>query len=205
MYKNLLSWLTVLVLFPSCSKTPPNISVVCEENNVGNCIIKWETAPLIHGQVKVYASANPELIPETMPIAAAPISEGKMVIVTDDPSRRYYYTMVFNNKYRVKVATRNINIPGIQNFRDLGGYRSSTTGKKVRWGMLYRSAQIDSLGCAARRELRNMGIRTIIAYSYRYGKYGESVAGNTGRENKRRHNQPDRGTHEPRIGNKLSR
>ena len=113
MYKNLLSWLTVLVLFPSCSKTPPNISVVCEENNVGNCIIKWETAPLIHGQVKVYASANPELIPETMPIAAAPISEGKMVIVTDDPSRRYYYTMVFNNKYRVKVATRNINIPGI--------------------------------------------------------------------------------------------
>ena len=28
--------------------------------------------------------------------------------------------------------------------------------------MLYRSAQIDSLGCAARRELRNMGIRTII-------------------------------------------
>ena len=149
MYKNLLSWLTVLVLFPSCSKTPPNISVVCEENNVGNCIIKWETAPLIHGQVKVYASANPELIPETMPIAAAPISEGKMVIVTDDPSRRYYYT-------------RNINIPGIQNFRDLGGYRSSTTGKNVRWGMLYRSAQIDSLGCAARRELRNMGIRTII-------------------------------------------
>ena len=97
-----------------------------------------------------------------MPIAAAPISEGKMVIVTDDPCRRYYYTMVFNNKYRVKVATRNINIPGIQNFRDLGGYRSSTTGKKVRWGMLYRSAQIDSLGCAARRELRNMGIRTII-------------------------------------------
>ena len=97
-----------------------------------------------------------------MPIAAAPISEGKMVIVTDDPSRRYYYIMVFNNKYRVKVATRNINIPGIQNFRDLGGYRSSTTGKNVSWGMLYRSAQIDSLGCAARRELRNMGIRTII-------------------------------------------
>ena len=62
----------------------------------------------------------------------------------------------------MKVATRNINIPGIQNFRDLGGYRSSTTGKNVRWGMLYRSAQIDSLGCAARRELRNMGIRTII-------------------------------------------
>lgn len=162
MYKNLLSWLTVLVLFPSCSKTPPNISVVCEENNVGNSIIKWETAPVIHGQVKVYASTNPEQIPETMPVAAASIADGKMTIVTDDPSKRYYYMMVFNNKYRVKIATRNINIPEIQNFRDLGGYRSFATGKTVRWGMLYRSAQIDSLGCAARRELRNIGIKTII-------------------------------------------
>lgn len=51
MYKNLLSWLTVLILFPSCTKTPPSISVVCEENNVGNCIIKWETAPVLHGQI----------------------------------------------------------------------------------------------------------------------------------------------------------
>ena len=51
--------------------------------------------------------------------------------------------MVFNNKYRIKVATRNINIPGIQNFRDLGGYESADTGKSLRWGMIYRSAQID--------------------------------------------------------------
>lgn len=162
MYKNLLSWLTVLILFPSCSKTPPSISVVCEENNVGNCIIKWETAPVLHGQVKVYMSTHPEIIPETMPVAAASISDGKMTIVTNDPSKRYYYMMVFDNKYRVKIATRNINIPGIQNFRDLGGYKSFATGKTVRWGMLYRSAQIDSLSCAARRELRNIGIKTII-------------------------------------------
>lgn len=162
MHKNLLSWLTALMLFPSCSKTPPSISVVCEENNVGNCVIKWETAPLIHGQVKVYVSARPEATPGTVPVAAAPVSEGKMVIVTDDPSRRYYYTMVFNDQYRVKVATRNINIPGIQNFRDLGGYKSSTTGKNVRWGMLYRSAQIDSLNEAACRELKNMGVKTLI-------------------------------------------
>lgn len=164
MCKNLLNWLFIFLLLPSCSKTPPSISVVCEENNVGNSIIKWETAPLIKGQVKVYMSTNPDLIPETMPVAAAPISDGKMTIVTDDPSRRYYYMMVFNNKYRVKIATRNINVPGIQNFRDLGGYKSSATGKNVRWGMLYRSAQIDSLGCAARRELRNIGVKTIIDF-----------------------------------------
>ena len=52
MYKNLLSWLTILLVLPSCSGTSPTISVVCEENNVGNCIIKWETAPILKGQVK---------------------------------------------------------------------------------------------------------------------------------------------------------
>ena len=49
MYRNLLSWLTVLLVLPSCSGTSPAISVVCEENNVGNCIIKWETAPVLKG------------------------------------------------------------------------------------------------------------------------------------------------------------
>ena len=162
MYKNLLSWLTILLVLPSCSDTPPTISVVCEENNVGNCVIKWETTPLLKGQVQVYASTSPKSIPEDSPVAMSNISSGKMTIITEDPSQRYYYLMVFNNKYRVRVATRNVNIPGIQNFRDLGGYKSTDAGKTISWGMLYRSAQIDSISPCSRRELKNMGIRTII-------------------------------------------
>lgn len=162
MYKNLFNWLTILLVLPSCTNTPPNISVVCEENNVGNCIIKWETTPILNGEVKVYASTSPNLIPEDFPVATAKISDGRITIVTDDPSQRYYYLMVFNNKYRTTVATRNINIPGIQNFRDMGGYKSAETGKQIRWGMFYRSAQIDSIAPCSRAELKHMGIKTII-------------------------------------------
>ena len=162
MYRNLLNWLTILLVLPSCSGTSPTISVVCEENNVGNAIIKWETAPILKGQVKVYASTSPDFIPEENPVATINIEKGKKTIVTNDPSQRYYYLMVFNNRYRVRVAARNVNIPGIQNFRDLGGYKSAETGKDTRWGMLYRSAQIDSIPFCSRRELKNMGIRTII-------------------------------------------
>ena len=129
---------------------------------MGNCIIKWETAPILKGQVKIYASTAHDFIPEDNPVDIINISKGKKTIVTDDPSQRYYYLMVFNNKYRVKVAARNVNIPGIQNFRDLGGYPSYTTRKEVRWGMLYRSAEIDSLAYCSRRELKNIGIKTII-------------------------------------------
>ena len=156
MYRNLLNLLTCVLLLPACSGTAPHISVVCEENNVGNSIVKWEIAPLIKGNVKVYASTDPNNIPEDSPVAIANISDQRMTIVTTDPTKRYYYTLVFNDKYRVKIATRNVNIPGIQNFRDMGGYPSYPTKKRVRWGMLYRSAQIDSLECYSRRELKNL-------------------------------------------------
>lgn len=162
MHKNLLNLFALVVLLPSCSGTAPHISVVCEENNVGNCIVKWETAPLIKGNVKVYASTDPNNIPENNPVAIANIADQKMTIITSDPTQRYYYTLVFNDKYHVKIATRNINIPGVQNFRDLGGYPSYSAKKQMRWGMLYRSAEIDNLEHCSRRELKNIGIKTII-------------------------------------------
>ena len=162
MYKNLLNLLALAVLLPSCGGTAPHISVVCEENNVGNCIVKWEMAPLIKGNVKVYASTDPDFIPEDTPVAVADISDLKMTIITNDPTKRYYYTLLFGDKYRVKIATRNVNIPGIQNFRDLGGYPSYPGKKQMRWGMIYRSAEIDSLEYCSRRELKNLGIKTLI-------------------------------------------
>ena len=162
MYKNLLNLLALAVLLPSCGGTATHISVVCEENNVGNCIVKWEMAPLIKGNVKVYASTDPDFIPEDTPVAVADISDLKMTIITNDPTKRYYYTLLFGDKYRVKIATRNVNIPGIQNFRDLGGYPSYPGKKQMRWGMIYRSAEIDSLEYCSRRELKNLGIKTLI-------------------------------------------
>ena len=162
MCKNLFNWLTILLVLPSCANRQPDITVVSEENNVGNCIIKWETTPKLEGQVKIYASTSPDVIPEDSPIATCPISDEKITITTKDPMQRYYYLMVFDNKYRIKVATRNINTPGIQNFRDLGGYKSSETGKSVCWGMLYRSAQIDSISPASIQKLKNIGVKTII-------------------------------------------
>lgn len=224
MYKNLLNLLVLAVLLPSCNGTAPHISVVCEENNVGNCIVKWEMAPLIKGNVKVYASTNPNHIPEDVPVAVANISDLKMTVITTDPTQRYYYTLVFADKYRVKIATRNINIPGIQNFRDLGGYSSYPTQKKVHWGMLYRSAEIDKLKPCSRKELKNIGIRTIIdlrssveanrqsplqqAFKVIHipiptGDMEYNPERCTGTENQERYCLPNRGADEPRAHQQL--
>lgn len=160
MNRSLLSLLT-LTMLAACSNVTPSISVVCEENNVGNNIVKWETTSL-SGNVKVFASTDPDHIPEEVPVAIANIADQKVTVITNDPTRRYYYTLLFADRYRVKVAPRNINVLGIQNFRDLGGYPSYKQGKQTRWGMLYRSAQIDSVGPCTYQELKNIGIRTIV-------------------------------------------
>ena len=90
MYKSLLNLLALAVLLPSCSGTAPHISIVCEENNVGNCIVKWEMVPLIKGNVKVYASTDPDFIPEDTPVAVADISDLKMTIITNDQTLLLY-------------------------------------------------------------------------------------------------------------------
>lgn len=164
MYKKLLNCVLLGLVLTSCDGVKPRISVVCEENRVGNCIVKWETTPAIEGDVKVYASTDPENIPEDEPVATAPIGNQWMTVVTDDPTRRYYFSLVFGDKYRVRTAARNIIIPGVQNFRDLGGYPSYETHKRLRWGMLYRSAAIDSPDECAVRELKNIGIKTIVDF-----------------------------------------
>ena len=122
MYKNLLNLLVLAVLLPSCSGTSPHISVVCEENNVGNCIVKWEMAPLIKGNVKVYASTNPDHIPEDVPVAVANISDLKMTVITTDPTQRYYYTLVFADKYRERLPPATSTSPA---------YRTSGTWEAI--------------------------------------------------------------------------
>lgn len=163
MYKKLsIGMMTLLALLSSCSGVTPHISAICEENKVGNCIVKWETAPLIEGEVKVYASTDPDHIPEKNAVASANIANQWVTVINADPTQRRYYTLLFDERHRKQVASRNVNLPGIQNFRDLGGYPSGGSGKEVRWGKLYRSGEAERLNPFTLKKLKNMGVKTVI-------------------------------------------
>ena len=56
---------------------------------------------------------------------------------------------------------RFIPLEGGQNFRDLGGYRTSD-GHTVKWGLLYRSAAMHRLTSGDFRTLKSLGVQTII-------------------------------------------
>ena len=163
MYKNLLNGLALTLLLAACGRVTPHITAACEEDSASNSIImKWETRPAIEGEVKVFASTDPDHIRENRPVATAPIANQWMTIANNQPSQRHYYTLLFNDRYRVRVASRTVNVPGVQNFRDLGGYPVYAQHKRIRWGMLYRSARIDLSQPATRDKLNHLGIRTVI-------------------------------------------
>ena len=156
-------WMIIWIpLLCSCGDNAPEISIVAEENGVGNSIIKWEISPMTQGNVKVYASTDPDNIPMNDPVAVAPIDDNRLTVIPPSPHKRYYYKLVFNDRYTKTAANRNLSVNGIQNFRDLGGYRSTHKHKHVKWGRLYRSGRIDSLSQYSMKEMKNIGIRTVV-------------------------------------------
>lgn len=94
MHKYLIKWLLLFLLIPACSsKRVPEILVACQENNVGNYIIQWETYPIIKGKVKVYESSDPFNIAEKKPVAMADISDQQITIITKNPNQRLFFCL----------------------------------------------------------------------------------------------------------------
>ena len=56
---------------------------------------------------------------------------------------------------------RVLNIDGVLNFRDLGGYRSGD-GQQLIWGKVFRSAQLDRLSEQGVAELAALGVQTVV-------------------------------------------
>lgn len=64
-------------------------------------------------------------------------------------------------KPQAVVNPRVLNIEGVLNFRDIGGYRSAD-GRQVTWGKIFRSAQLDRLSEQGVSELAALGIKTVV-------------------------------------------
>lgn len=59
------------------------------------------------------------------------------------------------------LLKRVLNIPGAVNFRDLGGYQTSDS-RHVKWGKVFRSAQLDRLTEQGVANLQALNIKTVV-------------------------------------------
>ncbi|MGM0920416.1 MAG: tyrosine-protein phosphatase [Bacillota bacterium] len=63
----------------------------------------------------------------------------------------------------MKLGQRDIQLEGAINFRDLGGYET-VDGRKVKWGLFFRSAELSRLSEQDLKVLSEIGIKTILDY-----------------------------------------
>jgi protein-tyrosine phosphatase len=115
------------------------------------------------GTVKIYESSRPDSFDLYSPIAESDISKGYKDVFFAQSNKRNYFKLVFNNKYPVITAERNIPMQDLFNFRDLGGYYTEK-GDQTRWGKLYRCSSLARTSLSDAKVLNNLGIQTVIDF-----------------------------------------
>lgn len=63
----------------------------------------------------------------------------------------------------VAASERHVDLDGQPNFRDIGGY-STTDGRKVKWGELYRSGELHKLSDTDVAKLEALSIQTVASF-----------------------------------------
>jgi protein-tyrosine phosphatase len=85
--------------------------------------------------------------------------------VIDDPlpGRRSYFLLEGEGSRPFVFAERLLKVPGLNNFRDCGGYPGAD-GRRVKWGLLYRSDHLCSIPPQTVEYIKALEIRSIIDY-----------------------------------------
>ncbi len=161
-YLQLCSLLLVLI---ACSTHNPEIDVACEIDAQHNYLLKWETIPRLNGEVKIYQSTSPNSFDtKSAPVAVAEIKSGYIILPEDDFSARDYFLLCFNDEYNLVVGPRAEELEHVENFRDLGGYRTQE-GQQIRWGKIFRSGEFPGeLDVSEATRINNMGLKTLIDF-----------------------------------------
>lgn len=91
------------------------------------------------------------------------MTERQMIIKNPDLNHRLFFLVCPNERKNYVISTRLVNLDGTDNFRDCGGYET-IEGRRVKWGLLYRSDQLSNISERDVTFLENMGLKTIVDY-----------------------------------------
>jgi protein-tyrosine phosphatase len=94
-------------------------------------------------------------------VLARATKDGRFTVEHADRSRRYFVLVDTRDHDRLEVAERLVPLEQGSNFRDLGGYVGAG-GKRVRWGMIYRSGGQPLLTPADVEQIKALGIGQLV-------------------------------------------
>jgi len=141
---------------PESLITHPTVDAEALRKDNGDIEISWQ-ADL--GPVQVYAGTRPDNVDRDNPIAQT--STGTQTVTTSalDPRIRHFFEIA-GDEQRLAIAERVLPLEGVANFRDIGGYVTDS-GKRVRWGRVYRSGSISKPTDADLDHLNSIGLKLI--------------------------------------------
>jgi protein-tyrosine phosphatase len=117
------------------------------------------------GPAFVYASTDPR-DPSRSGRLVARTTAASTTVGGLDPARRWYFEVAPKRSEHARgviAGTRHIAFQGTANTRDLGGYTTSD-GRAVRWGAIYRSDALASLTDADMATLASLNLRTAVDF-----------------------------------------
>lgn len=115
----------------------------------------------VDGSWSIYQGETPGTIDMTVRIAFT--SERELTLGGYESSKRYFFRVVRNGAETAVVSEVQMPFEGQRNFRDLGG-TVMADGRKIRWGMLYRSGDLSRFTSADKAYFQGLGIRTVIDF-----------------------------------------
>ncbi|MCG8413758.1 MAG: tyrosine-protein phosphatase [Pseudomonadales bacterium] len=157
--------LTLAVSITASSLTSGQIESVGAErsdpkNNRSSIKLNWELAK--PGAIAIYYSEDPEASIEKSMLLAEGITASDFE-TADFPGKRVYFTLVPDEGEAKRVAPRLLPLQGGRNFRDIGGY-STTDGRTVKWGQVFRSGVMHGITDADYRFLDQLEVGTIVDF-----------------------------------------
>lgn len=124
--------------------------------------LRWQSEPLSL-PVDVYLAETANAPLSEMERVAVAIESGEAVLPAS--REKPIFAALVNDEAGIltRVGVRLLPLEGGRNFRDLGGYQTAS-GKRVKWGKLFRSGVMDGLSERDYRYLEGIGVGSIVDF-----------------------------------------
>jgi protein-tyrosine phosphatase len=139
--------------------TPTVIDALVEPEG-GGLVVRWTLDGDDVG-VDIGVGPGPEAIDH---VHTHTVPAGERSVRIDDvsraPGRHYVSVAPHGGGGAVVAAERRVPFEGVTNFRDLGGYRT-TSGRRTRWGLVFRSDALHRFTSEDRRLYEALGLHVV--------------------------------------------
>lgn len=136
-----------------------SIELKMERTGENQIQISWHP-PVKLEKVAIYRSAANEFIEAESHLIAIVTQGSEWTFQDPQPNARGYYYVKFSESMVISVTDRVLPLEGALNFRDMGGYVTED-GRRVKWGTLFRSADLSRLSQTDLPYLKELGIQWI--------------------------------------------